>query len=144
MSPFVPAWRGPQLDVEVAALGVAGVADRAEPLAGEDVIALLHVGGVAQVHVRVRLAAALVHDDVVAGRDVVPGKLDGSLGQRGERRATPREGNPTEVPTKYSTPTEVIAITELRTEGSVRFRSTFTHVGDAVFAFPVHQILFTP
>src|SRR4051794_40604211 len=39
---FVPARRRPALEVQVAAVGVAGVADVADQLAGEHVVALAH------------------------------------------------------------------------------------------------------
>ena len=52
--------------------------------------------------------------------------------------------NPTDVPTKYSTPLLVTAIAELRKDGNPSGPSTADHVGVAEFALPDHQALSIP
>src|SRR3954468_10882617 len=74
---LVPAGRRPDLEVEVAAARVAGIADVADPLAGADYLPLAEQRRLAQVHVdEVEAGGAAVDHDVVAGRALVAGVLD--------------------------------------------------------------------
>src|SRR5829696_5619615 len=68
----VPARLVPELEVEMAAPGVTGVAHRADRLAGVDAVALSEGGGLVEVHVDVvDLGPVAVDDEVVAGGGVV-------------------------------------------------------------------------
>ena len=74
--------------MQVAAHGVAGVADLAEVLAGVDGVADLHRGALAQVHVRVVDVRALAVDhDVVARRGMEAAELHLAAAGGDQRRA---------------------------------------------------------
>src|SRR3954454_2791389 len=84
----VPAGGAPELEVEVAGGGVAGLADPADLIAGADLGALLEHRRLAQVHVDVVDAGARsVDDDVVAGTALEAGELDGAAARGDERQA---------------------------------------------------------
>ena len=85
---LVPAGCGPDLEVQVAAGGVAGLADDADRLAGADGVAGLQRRGFGQVHVDEVVGGALaVDDDVVAGGALEAGVLDAAAAGGDERRA---------------------------------------------------------
>src|SRR3954469_6100883 len=88
----VPAGRGPDLEVQVAAVGVAAVADVADELARRDVLALGDQRLVAQVHVAVVGRHVVVVDhEVVAGAALEAGELDGPRMRGDQRRTAGRE-----------------------------------------------------
>src|SRR5215210_6259264 len=72
---LVPA-AAPELEVEVAAVRVAGLAHRADALAGGDLVALAEGRGLGEVHVGVvDVRGRAVDDDVVAGGPVIAAVL---------------------------------------------------------------------
>src|SRR5687768_6764644 len=73
----VPAGGAPELEVEVAAAGIAAVADRADRLTRVDAVACAEGRGLVEVHVRVvHVGAVAVDHDVVPRRGVVLLELD--------------------------------------------------------------------
>src|SRR5215207_3265143 len=89
MAPLIPAGLRPALEVQVAAGGVPGAADLADPPAGPDHVALASLSRALHVHVDVVLSRApAADDDVVAGgADLVGAGDHGASLRRDQRRA---------------------------------------------------------
>src|SRR5215210_542406 len=90
LSAVVPARGAPELEVQVAALGVAAVADRADRLPGVDTVALAEGRGLIEVHVGVvEVGAVAVDHDVVPRGGVVLLELDAAAARGHHARAAP-------------------------------------------------------
>src|SRR3954447_24090311 len=85
----VPARRAPKLEVQMAPVGVARLADGAYPLAGVDAVARVERRRLGEVHVDIVDAGAVsIDDDVVACQAVVALELHASAAGGHHRRAT--------------------------------------------------------